>query len=143
LGWARSKQRKYNEDSYVSRDRTEPSGHNRNPVCAAPEQSACGCDSCNYNLIHIPFVSVRDNLPGDLLKEPKDPGTLALSLIKEETSRLTVNLISGKIIYKKIEVDMMPAHLALYAFFAMQKKNCLNTDFHRWLNRHNLPPISA
>ncbi|MBU4414621.1 MAG: TIGR02584 family CRISPR-associated protein [Proteobacteria bacterium] len=76
------------------------------------------------NLIHIPFVSVRDNLPGDFLKEPKDPGTLALSLIKEETFQLTVNLISGKIVYKKIEIDMMPAHLALYAFFAMQKKNC-------------------
>jgi CRISPR-associated protein Csx14 len=76
------------------------------------------------NLIHIPFVSIRDNLSGDLLKEPKDPGTLALSLIKEEIFRLTVNLISGKIVYKKIEMDMMPAHLALYTFFAMQKKNC-------------------
>ena len=77
------------------------------------------------NLIHIPFVSIRNNLPGDLLKEPKDPGTLALSLIKEETSRLTINLISGKITYKKMEFDMMPAPLALYTFFAMQKKNCL------------------
>lgn len=35
-----------------------------------------------------------------------------------------MNLMSGKIVYKKIEHDMMPAHLALYAFFAMQKKNC-------------------
>ncbi|MBW2739984.1 MAG: hypothetical protein JRE64_14325 [Deltaproteobacteria bacterium] len=26
--------------------------------------------------------------------------------------------------YKKVEMDMMPAHLSLYAFFAMQKKNC-------------------
>ena len=76
------------------------------------------------NLIHIPFVSVRDNLSGDMLREPKDPGTLALSLIKEETSRLIVNLISGKIVYKKVEMDMMPAHLTLYAFFVMQKKNC-------------------
>ena len=76
------------------------------------------------NLIHIPFVSVRDNLSVDMLKEPKDPGTLALSLIREETSRLVVNLISGKIVYKKVEMDMMPAHLAMYVFFAMQKKNC-------------------
>jgi len=76
------------------------------------------------NLIHIPFVSVRNNLSGDMLREPKDPGTLALSLIREETSRLIVNLISGKIVYKKVEMDMMPAHLALYTFFAMQKKNC-------------------
>ena len=42
------------------------------------------------NLIHIPFVSVRNNLSGAMLREPKDPGTLALSLIKEETSRLIV-----------------------------------------------------
>lgn len=47
-----------------------------------------------------------------------------LSLIREETARLTLNLIAGKIIYKKIELDMMPARLALYAFFAMQKKEC-------------------
>ena len=76
------------------------------------------------NLIHIPFISIRNNLPKDLLKEPKDPGTLTLSLIKEEKYRLSVNLISGKIVYKKIEMDMMPAHLALYAFFIMQKKDC-------------------
>lgn len=60
----------------------------------------------------------------DLLKAPKDPGTLMLSLVREETARLTLNLIAGKIIYKKIELDMMPARLALYAFFAMQKKDC-------------------
>lgn len=76
------------------------------------------------NLIHIPFVSVRDKLSEDLLKEPKDPGSLFLSLIKEETSRLTVNLINSKITYNKMELDMMPARMALYAFFAIQKKNC-------------------
>ena len=47
-----------------------------------------------------------------------------LSLIKEERSRLTVNLILKKIIYKKSECDMMPARLAIYALFAMQKKDC-------------------
>ena len=76
------------------------------------------------NLIHTPFVSIREQLSSDLLKEPKDPGTLMLSLIKEETSRLCVNLVSRKLIYKNLECDMHPAHLALYAFFAMEKKNC-------------------
>lgn len=76
------------------------------------------------NLIHIPFVSIREQLSADLLKEPKDPGSLLLSLIREDVSRLTVNLITGKISYKKLELDMMPARLALYAFFVMQKKNC-------------------
>jgi len=76
------------------------------------------------NLIHIPFFSIRNHLTEDLLHCPKDPATLMLSLIREEKSRLTVNLLAGKLIYKTLEMDMMPAHLALYAFFAMQKKNC-------------------
>ena len=76
------------------------------------------------NLIHIPFVSIRERLSSDLLKEPGDPATLMLSLIKEETPRLTVNLITGKIAYKTLELDLMPERMALYAFFAMQRKNC-------------------
>ena len=76
------------------------------------------------NLIHIPFVSIRERLSSDFLKEPKDPATLMVSLIKEEAPRLTVNLLAGKITYKTLELDMMPARMALYAFFAMQKKNC-------------------
>lgn len=76
------------------------------------------------NLIHIPFVSIRDQLSPDMLKEPRDPGTLMLSLIREEKARLCVNLVTRKIAYKNLEADMMPARLALYAFFAMQKKNC-------------------
>ncbi len=76
------------------------------------------------NLIHIPFVSIREKLSEDLLKSPQDPGTLMLSLIREETSRLIVNLVSRKVIFKKQELDLMPARLALYAFFVMQKKNC-------------------
>lgn len=76
------------------------------------------------NLISVPFVSIRDKLSKDFLKEPKSPGTLMLSLIKEDETRLSINLISKKIIYKKLELDMMPAHLALYAFFAMRKKEC-------------------
>ncbi len=76
------------------------------------------------NLIHIPFVSIREQLAPEMLREPKDPASLMLSLIKEEQYRLCVNLVDRKLIYRKAELDMMPAHLALYAFFAMQKKNC-------------------
>lgn len=75
-------------------------------------------------LIHIPFVSIRSRLSSDQLNEPKDPATLMLSLIKEEEAGLTVNLISRKIIFKTLELDMMPSHMALYAFFAMRKKEC-------------------
>jgi hypothetical protein len=59
-----------------------------------------------------------------MLKRPKDPATLMMSLIKDEPGRLTVNLVDKKIVYKKSEQDMMPAHMALYAFFAMRKKAC-------------------
>ncbi|SPD73007.1 conserved hypothetical protein [uncultured Desulfobacterium sp.] len=79
-------------------------------------------------LIPIPFVSIRDHLSPDFLNEPKDPGTLMLSLIREETSLLTINLRSRKIIYKKLELDMMPARLAFYAFFAIQKKSCTKEE---------------
>ena len=47
-----------------------------------------------------------------------------LSLIKEGTQTLTVNLVACKIIYKTVELDLRPSRMALYAFFAMQKKNC-------------------
>ncbi|MBN1849959.1 MAG: TIGR02584 family CRISPR-associated protein [Deltaproteobacteria bacterium] len=76
-------------------------------------------------LIPIPFVSIRDHLSPEFLNEPKDPGSLMLSLIREETSSLTVNLINRKLIHKKTEMDMTPAWSALYAFFILQKKNCV------------------
>lgn len=76
------------------------------------------------NLIHIPFVSIRNQLSSEMLKEPKDPATLMLSLIKEPESHLIVNLISRKIIYKGIELDMMPSWLAIYSFFIKIKKDC-------------------
>ena len=78
----------------------------------------------SVNLIHIPFISIRDKLSPDLLDTPRDPGTLLLSLIKEDEKKLTVDLRKGKIIYKTLELDMMPSWLALYAFFAERKKNC-------------------
>lgn len=76
------------------------------------------------NLISIPFISIRERLSEDMLKAPSDPATLILSLIKEGEYRLTVNLLERKLVYKTVELDLMPARLALYAFFALQKKKC-------------------
>ncbi len=76
------------------------------------------------NLIHLPFVSIRERLPVDMLEKPQDPGTLLLSLIREDIANLTVHLVKRKIIYKTHELDMPPAWMALYAFFVQQKKNC-------------------
>jgi len=76
------------------------------------------------NLVPIPFVSIRDQISQDLLHEPRDPATLMLSLVKERPYTLTVDITSSKLVYKNLEIDMMPARLALYALFAMQKKDC-------------------
>ncbi|PIV02684.1 MAG: TIGR02584 family CRISPR-associated protein [Syntrophobacterales bacterium CG_4_8_14_3_um_filter_58_8] len=76
------------------------------------------------NLVPIPFVSIRNQLAGDLLREPKDPATLMMNLVREEPVRLTIDLPAGKVIYRGRELDMMPARLALYTFFALRKKEC-------------------
>ncbi len=75
-------------------------------------------------LVPIPFFSIRENLSGRMLKGPKDPATLMMSLVKEEAVRLEIDLVNRKVIFKGKEHDMMPAWLALLAFFAQQKKNC-------------------
>lgn len=76
------------------------------------------------NLIPIPFVSIRERLSQNMLDEPKDPATLMLSLIREDPYLLIIDIPSQKITYKSLEVDMMPARLALYTLFAIQKKDC-------------------
>ncbi len=75
-------------------------------------------------LINIPFVSIRPHLSSEQLKEPKDPGTLMLSLVKDESLPLIVNLPDKKISYKNVELDLMPTSMAVYTFFIIQKKNC-------------------
>jgi len=81
-------------------------------------------------LVPIPFVSIRKQLSKDYLTQPKDPGTLMLSLIKEKETKLIVNMIDSKIIYKDLETDMMPTRMALYAFFILRKKNCSKDTKH-------------
>ena len=76
------------------------------------------------NLIHMPFFSIRSQLSPDVLDQPRDPATLMLSLIREAPERLVVNLNDGTIYYRGAELDMMPARMALYAFFALIKKGC-------------------
>lgn len=76
------------------------------------------------NLVTIPFVSLRDRLSEDQLRDPKDPGQLMLALIRESTPMLEVDLPAGCLRYKGRELDLNPAHLALYAFFALEKKAC-------------------
>lgn len=77
-------------------------------------------------LITIPFVSVRDMLVPDLLDRPRTPAELMQSLVRDTPPALMVDLSQGKVRYGDSELDLHPAQLALYAFFAEQKKNCPN-----------------
>lgn len=76
------------------------------------------------NLVPLPFVSIRDQLSDVMLREPKDPAGLLLSLIREEAPLLVLDLPQRKVLFKKREVDMTPSRLALYAFFALRKREC-------------------
>jgi len=76
------------------------------------------------HLITIPFVSVRDQLRHDLLDQPRQPAELMQTLIRDTPQILTVNLAEGKVIFGRLELDMHPTRLALYAFFAERKKEC-------------------
>jgi len=77
------------------------------------------------NLVPIPLLSVREQLSRDELRQaPKEPASLLLNLVREEPFLLTIDLAAGKLSYRKREMDLMPARLALYAFFALRKKQC-------------------
>lgn len=79
-------------------------------------------------LVNIPFFSIRERLAENRLKHPESPAGLMLSLVREKRPELLVDLPGKKLIWKGVECDLMPARLALYAFFALLKKDagCLN-----------------
>lgn len=76
-------------------------------------------------LISIPFVSVRDRLAGEMLDAPRQPADLLGTMIRDDPKMLYIKLVESKVIFNGREMDMYPAHLALYAFFAEIRKNSL------------------
>lgn len=74
------------------------------------------------SLIPMPFIPVRERLPGSRLRQPETPADLMLSLVREKRPELIIDLTARKVVWKGVECDMMPARLALYAFFALRKK---------------------
>ena len=75
-------------------------------------------------LINIPFVSVRDKLLAEKFTAPFDSLDILNNLIRDNDRLLRVDLVSKKLIYNQIQMNMKPAHLALYALFAKEKKEC-------------------
>jgi CRISPR-associated protein (TIGR02584 family) len=80
------------------------------------------------SLVSIPFFSIRERLTERHLKHPETPSSLMLSLVREKRPELTVDLPGRKLIWKGVECDLMPARLALYAFFALLKKDAACRD---------------
>lgn len=76
------------------------------------------------HLVTIPFISVRDRFRQDLLDQPRLPAELMQTLIRDTPQILVINLAEGKLILGRLELDMHPTRLALYAFFAERKKEC-------------------
>jgi hypothetical protein len=58
------------------------------------------------------------------LQQSLDPATLLMSLVRDKTPQLIVNLNESKLVFKGRELDVRPALLALYAFFAERKMSC-------------------
>lgn len=80
------------------------------------------------SLIPMPFVSIRDRLSDRLLRTPQDPASLMLSVVREERPVLTVSVPDRKLVYKKMELDLPPALMALYAFFGSYKKESCHAE---------------
>jgi CRISPR-associated protein (TIGR02584 family) len=76
------------------------------------------------HLVSIPFVSVRAWLGPKFLSTPQAPALLMQALVRERPKRLVLNLASSAVSYGGIEMDMDPAQLVLYAFFAARKTGC-------------------
>ncbi|MDD3295478.1 MAG: CRISPR-associated ring nuclease Csm6 [Geobacteraceae bacterium] len=76
----------------------------------------------SVTLIPMPFFSIRDRLSSRHLKAPDTPAALMLSMVREKRSELVVDLPGGKVLWRGRECDLMPAQLALYAFFALLKR---------------------
>jgi len=79
-------------------------------------------------LVAMPFFSLRDQLSAEILTTPRMPAELMASLIKDEDAFLVIRLPETKIIYGGRELDINPAYLALYAWFAEQKKKCTRQE---------------
>jgi len=80
------------------------------------------------HLVSMPIVSVRGQLDARLLDRPRSPAELMTAIIKDEPRLLTISLPEAKIMYGKREMDVHPACLALYTWFAERKEACTLTS---------------
>lgn len=96
------------------------------------EGRPCFMDSAQaeVTLVPMPFFSLRGHLTPSLLRQPENPATLMLSLVREDKPELTVDLREKNLVWKKTECDLSAAPLALYALLALHKQQsgCTHAD---------------
>lgn len=80
------------------------------------------CEHAQVTLVPMPFVSIRERISTAHLQRPEAPADLLASLVREPRPELTIDLHQGKVCWKKLECDIPASYLALYAFFAVVKK---------------------
>jgi len=77
----------------------------------------------SVTLVPLPFFSIRDRLTPAHLRQPESPASLMLSVVRERNPNLVIDTVSRKLVWKGKELDLKPAWMALYLFFALRKKN--------------------
>ena len=82
-------------------------------------------EHAQVTLVTMPFVSIRKKISPGHLKGPELPADLLTSLVREPRSELTIDLCQRKVCWKGLECDLSPSYLALYAFFAIVKKEAM------------------
>lgn len=82
----------------------------------------------SVRLVPVPFVSLRDRLDKTLLEKPRCPAELIASLVRDKGKKLIVDVAENRIVYGNQECDLNPAHMALYAWFVRNKKECAEAE---------------
>lgn len=75
-------------------------------------------------LVNMPFVSMRDKLPENLLNNLTDINELSPYFIMDEPHKLIVDLENCQVSLGGRTVKLMPSIMALYAFLVMRKLDC-------------------
>jgi len=82
----------------------------------------------DIELINMPFVSIREHLPVELLNNLKDIKQLMPYLIMDKPHHLKLILATCQIIYGNKSIKLIPAYMAFYAFFVQKKLKCNQLD---------------
>ncbi|MEZ0329232.1 MAG: CRISPR-associated ring nuclease Csm6 [Dissulfuribacterales bacterium] len=78
----------------------------------------------HIELVNMPFVSIRDKLPVDLLDNLTDINELSPYFIMDEPYKLIVDLNNCQISFAAKTIKLMPSIMAIYAFLVKRKINC-------------------